>query len=134
MLCLRCRVIPSALRTATPPITRQAIPTVAPLSLSRTSHLRPFSLATTTLTRPTLTHQTPSTSSLLAAAAAATPTFSQKSRSFSASASLAGRRSTYNPSRRVQKRRHGFLSRLRTKNGRKIFTRRREKGRKNLSW
>ncbi|KAF7592875.1 hypothetical protein BBP40_012287 [Aspergillus hancockii] len=58
----------------------------------------------------------------------------QQTRSFSASASLAGKRATYNPSRRVQKRRHGFLARLRSRGGRKILLRRKARGRKTLSW
>ncbi|KAJ5610457.1 hypothetical protein N7510_007176 [Penicillium lagena] len=57
-----------------------------------------------------------------------------QSRAFSSTPNLGVRRSTYNPSRRVQKRRHGFLSRSKTKNGRKIIQRRRLKGRKNMSW
>ncbi|KAK0728135.1 hypothetical protein B0T26DRAFT_696953 [Lasiosphaeria miniovina] len=36
-------------------------------------------------------------------------------------------------SRLIQKRRHGFLSRIRTKKGRKLLARRRDKGRKRLS-
>ncbi|KAK4191687.1 hypothetical protein QBC35DRAFT_470709 [Podospora australis] len=36
-------------------------------------------------------------------------------------------------SRLIQKRRHGFLSRIRTRNGRKTLTRRKERGRKRLS-
>ncbi|KLJ11313.1 hypothetical protein EMPG_13416 [Blastomyces silverae] len=55
-------------------------------------------------------------------------------RPFSASAALGAKRNTYNPSRRVQKRRHGFLARLRTTSGRKILARRRARGRKYLSW
>lgn len=44
-----------------------------------------------------------------------------------------GPRDTYNPSHIVRKRRHGFLSRLRTKKGRKLLMRRLVKGRTNLS-
>lgn len=44
-----------------------------------------------------------------------------------------GPRDTYNPSHIVRKRRHGFLSRIRTKKGRKLLMRRLKKGRWNLS-
>jgi len=40
---------------------------------------------------------------------------------------------TYQPSRIVRKRRHGFRSRMKKKGGRKIFARRRKKGRKKIS-
>ncbi|BCR92036.1 mitochondrial 54S ribosomal protein bL34m [Aspergillus chevalieri] len=126
-----CRRILPALRTS---VLRAQTPLT---SLNRsfssllTSRISPSLPTTTTAitprTTPTSTFTSPLQSPLTSA-------LNSQTRPFSASACLAGKRITYNPSRRVQKRRHGFLARLRTRGGRKILMRRRARGKKALSW
>ncbi|GLI78638.1 hypothetical protein PoHVEF18_006958 [Penicillium ochrochloron] len=102
---------------------------------------RPFSstlLSTPTRLQPGQTSQTlssrlsPSTSALF------TPSISSllppQSRAFSATAALGVKRNTFRPSRRVQKRRSGFLARNTDRKGRLTLIRRRLKGRKAMSW
>lgn len=97
-----------------------------------TTTSRPFSLLSRQPTTTTTT--TPITSTLSPSTSPTITTSPLQTRPFSASASLAAKRTTYNPSRRVQKRRHGFLARLRTRSGRMILKNRRAKGKKALSW
>ncbi len=108
-------------------------------SLTLTNHRRPTLLSTSSL-KPT-----PNSTSTLPTAPSIslrTPSLLQSPslntyRAFSTSPiSLGSRRrmDTFSPSRRVQKRRHGYLARLRTRSGRAILKRRMLKGRKYLSW
>ncbi|CAI7586472.1 unnamed protein product [Penicillium bialowiezense] len=127
MFCLAPRAVPSAFRATAMRTPVNSTPSTmlssrAFSSLLSTPRLQPklgARLPTTTLSSPL--------SSLLSRVPG-------QSRSFSASASLGVRRVTFRPSRRVQKRRHGYLARKKDRNGRKILVRRTMKGRKELSW
>ncbi|KAL1993115.1 hypothetical protein VTN49DRAFT_3872 [Thermomyces lanuginosus] len=121
MLFLRC-VRAAFMR----PSTTAAVRTAVSPSSRTLSHLAVRTSFRSSLATPTST----STSSLLR------PQLSSpiQSRAFSASAHLGAKRDTYNPSRLVQKRRHGFLARVKTRGGRNILKRRRAKKRKTMSW
>ena len=62
-----------------------------------------------------------------------TTSYTQQSRGFSASSAAAAPRNTFNPSHFVRKRRHGFLSRIRSRKGRNTIKRRRLKNRSTVS-
>lgn len=116
----------------------QAIPSIATTTTATT---RPFSSALSRISNQqqqqslqTTTTTSISTFRTSLSSPLASTTALQQSRSFSASAALGAKRDTYNPSRRVQKRRHGFLARLRTRSGRKVLQRRKLRGKKALSW
>ncbi|PWY86142.1 hypothetical protein BO70DRAFT_360957 [Aspergillus heteromorphus CBS 117.55] len=138
MFCFRSRALPAAIRAYAAPTARLSSAPITPIATSLSTPLRTLSSTTLSSLRQHIPSQTLSSSSTtfssLRPLLTTSPFTAQQTRSFSASASLGGKRNTYNPSRRVQKRRHGFLSRLRTRGGRNILMRRRQKGRKNLSW
>ncbi|KAJ4518265.1 hypothetical protein HRR83_003282 [Exophiala dermatitidis] len=110
------------------------------VSLARAFHGLSLQTNTTATTSPlTPTSSLLSTMSARPSLSCASPQSSLPalSRSFSTTSALFGyrrRMDTYSPSRRVQKRRHGYLARLKTKGGREVLKRRRLKGRKYLSW
>ncbi|QSS62215.1 60S ribosomal protein L34 [Histoplasma capsulatum] len=101
---------------------------------SQPSTLLQPTAATASPTAQSTTIRATTTSSPLLSLLTSSFTGSIPARPFSSSAALGAKRDTYNPSRRVQKRRHGFLARLKSHSGRKILARRRAKGRKYLSW
>ncbi|KAF3043055.1 hypothetical protein E8E11_007720 [Didymella keratinophila] len=115
---------------------------VAPASLKPSIAQQARNMSLLSARRPMLSSSMPST---LAAPGAPSTALTSSSETLdimgkiSASAAFAGTqircgpRDTYNPSHIVRKRRHGFLSRLRTKKGRKLLMRRLVKGRTNLS-
>ncbi|GAB7340618.1 hypothetical protein MBLNU457_7023t1 [Dothideomycetes sp. NU457] len=138
MLCLRCSFQRLALNTRT---TTQTLskPTTSLLRSSQPQSRTLTSLTSPLLRRPQLPRsnlESPTTSIL-----AQTPFPSAGSQSnglaltgLGAATQVRGaKRDTYDPSNLVRKRRHGFLSRARTRLGKKLLKRRRLKGRSSLS-
>ncbi|OQE27785.1 hypothetical protein PENSTE_c004G00045 [Penicillium steckii] len=143
MLCFRCRAVPSLRASVSTP--RALMYSASPFAVqskaitSAFPSARPFS--STLLSTPVRPQQTQMLSRLPSTTLSATPSASsllsqqsQQSRAFSATAHLGVKRNTFNPSRRVQKRRSGFLARNRSQKGRLVLIRRRLKGRKAMSW
>ncbi|KAF2034784.1 hypothetical protein EK21DRAFT_55867 [Setomelanomma holmii] len=137
--CLRivARPATSASTLLRPSVTR----TAGLQQVSIPSHCRSISLLMPR--RPMLAHTShpstlpaPGTSSSLLASTSETLDLAGKISAHPGLGSMqirCGPRDTYNPSHLVRKRRHGFLSRIRTKKGRKLLMRRLKKGRWNLS-
>lgn len=93
--------------------------------------IRPLSILSQLPSRPTAT---PSLATHAIAADVPTASFQLPSQPGLALLQVRGaKRDTYDPSHRVRKRRHGFLSRLRSKNGRNTLKRRKLRGRNTLS-
>ncbi|EEH19162.1 ribosomal protein L34 [Paracoccidioides brasiliensis Pb03] len=151
MSCLHCARTSTSLLSSKflfqslPRIHNKSIPSLLTESQSRPfSHLlshqhipaqqSPTGTSAFRLFQPSITPAQPTTTTLSPSVSLLALIPGTTARPFSASAALGGKRDTYNPSRRVQKRRHGFLARLKTNSGRKILARRRAKGRKFLSW
>ena len=121
---LERRAFSTLRRTPFLPQRHSMTPALRPQSQIRTLS-SPFS-ALSLCSQPRLTQVTRTSTPSLAASIG-------QSRSFSASATASAPRNTYNPSRKVQKRRSGFLARARSHNGQKLLKRRMAKGRKYLS-
>ena len=99
------------------------------IMLTNSPH-RSLSILSQLPSRPTAT---PSTAVRAIAADIPTTAFTVQLPAVSLLQVRGAKRDTYDPSHRVRKRRHGFLSRLRSKNGRNTLKRRRIRGRNTLS-
>lgn len=99
--------------------------------LTCTSLYRPLSILSSLPSRPTLA---PSTTNSAIALDIPSASFQLPYQPSGTLLQVRGaKRDTYDPSHRVRKRRHGFLSRLKSKNGRNTLKRRKLRGRMTLS-
>ncbi|KAK5173624.1 uncharacterized protein LTR77_002305 [Saxophila tyrrhenica] len=126
MFCTRC------LRSAFAAPIRTATSTLRQLPKPSPQASRPLSILSRLPTRPTL--PTSSFSAPSTTLPGALPTSStQPAPQQLALQVRTAIRDTYNPSHRIRKRRHGFLSRARTRTGRRTLKRRMAKKRSTLS-
>ncbi|KAI2787451.1 hypothetical protein POX_f07815 [Penicillium oxalicum] len=142
MFCIRCRALPSIQSAASAtrmPTTRISQLTPRTLTTPAASPSARF-FSSTLLSTPTraLVSNQPLFSRAPSATTSSLPSIFSllppQTRAFSATAALGVKRNTFRPSRRVQKRRSGFLARNTSRKGRLVITRRRLKGRRAMSW
>ncbi|KAK4615858.1 hypothetical protein CLAFUW4_10324 [Fulvia fulva] len=127
MLCLRCLRAPLERVSQS---TLQAVLSIRASSASQSAQKRSFGVLSSLPSRPTIF---PARPSLPASEVQATTLQPTSQPGLSALQVRGAKRDTFKPSHVVRKRRHGFLSRLRTRTGRMILKRRRMKGRNTLS-
>lgn len=107
--------------------------------LSNVSHsnladdITPRALSTLSPIQPRPTLRSPLQSRATTLPGQISPTLPSASPYPSALQVRTAKRDTFNPHHRIRKRRHGYLSRIRTRNGRRTLLRRRMKGRLTLS-
>ena len=150
MICARCirnSLLPST-RYVTPLAIRSVFHSVQPQSVaskrycplffvpsnlpfSNTNDNRPLSILARPPTRPSIPIQS-TQSTALSSEIPSNASFFPLSQP-SPQQIRGAKRNTYNPSHVVRKRRHGYLSRIKTRTGRMILKRRRMKGRSTLS-
>ncbi|KAF2266346.1 hypothetical protein CC78DRAFT_492067 [Lojkania enalia] len=134
---LRCMRLLACPTTTSSTLLRASMNRIAVPQSAFTSQARPLSILA--LRRPTLQTSTTLLNSSCATPAIPNPETLDLLPKVSTHPGLAatqircGPRDTYSPSHLVRKRRHGWLSRIRTKNGRKLLMRRIKKRRWNLS-
>ncbi|CEJ89731.1 hypothetical protein VHEMI05556 [[Torrubiella] hemipterigena] len=116
------------LRTTLPIRTFTTMTTPIRPSLSASAIRRPTSLLPSLLTPPPATTTAAAADVVSTSAISAHPAFAGAQMRFGPRNTMTG------ATRLVQKRRHGFLYRMRSRTGRKIILRRKTKGRRHVAW
>ncbi|KAL6875528.1 hypothetical protein HDV57DRAFT_503373 [Trichoderma longibrachiatum] len=120
-------------------LARPLLPRIAPLSQRTYTCLSPLRPTLTSTFRPTATSFTPSPTTTATSSEASADVV--PAAAVSAHPALQGMQLRFGPrntmnghTRLVQKRRHGWLKRTRSKTGRRILQRRKLKGRRHVAW